>query len=159
MSCSTAAHVRRTYQAQKGFPVNPQSSISADNVASDTLPPGKVSLVTLCGRRNDGHRVPRRTLGAFRRFPEGYRVSAADIQNWLSIYIATAICCGFAITLTTLSLGADMVRERFWSMPWSLRRIIFFAPRTWWRWQRRYFLSVPVTLGIVGSFAASLNWG
>jgi hypothetical protein len=31
-------------------------------------------------------------------------------------------------------------------------------PRIWWRWQKLYLLSTPVTLGIIGYFAASLSW-
>jgi len=81
-----------------------------------------------------------------------------DIQNWLSIYLATAICCGFAITLTTLSLLADLIGERFWAGPWTAARGVLFLPRIWWRWQRRYFLSTPITLGIVSAFATSLSW-
>lgn len=81
-----------------------------------------------------------------------------EISNWVSIYLATAICCAFAISLTTASLAVEMLQERFWRQPWSRTRALLFVPRTWWRWQRRYFLSTPVTLGIVGSFAASLSW-
>jgi hypothetical protein len=84
-------------------------------------------------------------------------MSPLEISNWVSIYLATALCCTFAITLTTGSLIAEMIQERFWRQPWTRARVVLFVPRTWWRWQRRYFLSTPVTLGIVGSFAASLN--
>lgn len=85
-------------------------------------------------------------------------MSSIEIGNWVSIYLATAICCAFAITLTTLSLATEMFRERFWRQPWTRVRILLFVPATWWRWQRRYFLSTPVTLGIVGGFAATLSW-
>jgi hypothetical protein len=30
--------------------------------------------------------------------------------------------------------------------------------KAWWRWQKSYLLSTPVTLGIVGFFAASMSW-
>ena len=85
-------------------------------------------------------------------------MSPTEIQNWVSIYLATAICCGFAITLTTLSVGSEMVGERFWRAPWTPTRLALFLPRTWWRWQRRYLTSTPVTLSIVGSYAATLSW-
>jgi hypothetical protein len=85
-------------------------------------------------------------------------MSPSEISNWISIYLATAICCAFAITLTTCSLMAEMIQERFWQQPWDGTRVFLFVPRTWWRWQRRYFLSTPVTLSIVGGFATTLNW-
>lgn len=83
-------------------------------------------------------------------------MTSIEISNWVSVYLATAIWCAFAISLTTTSFALEMLQKRFWRQPWS--RTGALVPRTWWRWQRRYFLSTPVTLGIVGSFAASLSW-
>jgi len=87
-----------------------------------------------------------------------FTMSPIEISNWVSIYLATAICCAFAIVLTTISVAIEMIGQRFWREPWRARRAILFVPHTWWRWQRRYFLSTPVTLGVAGSFAASLTW-
>ena len=85
-------------------------------------------------------------------------MTALEISNWVSIYMATVICCAFAITLTTGSIIVEMAQESFWRQPWNRAQLVLFLPRTWWRRQRRYLLSTPVTLGIVGGFAASLNW-
>jgi hypothetical protein len=85
-------------------------------------------------------------------------MTALDLQNWISLYLATAMCCGFAIVLTTLTVASDMYRERVWLGNWNASRMALFVPRTWWRWQRRYFMSTPMTLGIVSAYALSLSW-
>ncbi|WP_347340899.1 hypothetical protein [Sphingomonas lacusdianchii] len=39
-----------------------------------------------------------------------------------------------------------------------MRGAALFLPKVWWRWQKLYLLSTPVTLFIVGWFAATLRW-
>jgi len=85
-------------------------------------------------------------------------VTANEFHNWVAIYLATAICCGFAITLTTGTVAYEMVRNRVWQQEWTICSAVLLLPRIGWRWQRRYFLSTPVTLAIVGYFATSLTW-
>ncbi|MDO6414421.1 hypothetical protein Q4F19_08510 [Sphingomonas sp. BIUV-7] len=83
-----------------------------------------------------------------------------ELQNWLAIYAATFACCVIALTLSTASVGYELYRERIWSTidVRSPRTMLLFVPKIWWRWQRRYFLSTPVTLAIVSWFGATLSW-
>src|SRR3546814_6505378 len=59
-----------------------------------------------------------------------------------------------------LSIGmmlCAVYRERSWTAVTSWRAALLFVPRTWWRWQKLYLTSMPVTLAIVILFAASMN--
>jgi hypothetical protein len=53
---------------------------------------------------------------------------------------------------------SELHRERAWVGLSSAGDALRFVPKTWWRWQKRYLLSTPVTLVIVVSFAATLSW-
>lgn len=86
-------------------------------------------------------------------------LSALEIQNWFALYIAAGLCCAFAAVLSIATIVAQLYREQAWSKLASVRGVILFVPKTWWRWQKLYLLSAPVTLAIVGSFAATLSWG
>lgn len=86
-------------------------------------------------------------------------LSALEIQNWIAVYAAAGICCAFAMILSVATTAVELHRERAWSDFKSLRGIVLFIPKAWWRWQKLYMLSTPVTLAIVGSFAATLSWG
>ncbi|HEX7952747.1 MAG TPA: hypothetical protein VF523_06720, partial [Burkholderiales bacterium] len=77
-------------------------------------------------------------------------LSALEIQNWFALYIAAGFCCAFAVVLSTATTCAQLYRERAWSSFKSVRSAILFFPKTWWRWQKLYLLSTPVTLAIVG---------
>lgn len=74
------------------------------------------------------------------------------------IYAATAICCTFALVLSIDTVAAELYRERAWISIVGLKTFALIIPRIWWRWQKRYLLSTPVTLTIVGWFAATLDW-
>ncbi|OYZ99306.1 MAG: hypothetical protein B7X99_08560 [Rhizobiales bacterium 17-65-6] len=85
-------------------------------------------------------------------------LSPIEISNWLAIYAATGLCCGIAVILSVTISLAELYRERAWAGLNSASDVLRFVPKTWWRWQKRYLLSTPVTLMIVGSFAATLSW-
>lgn len=85
-------------------------------------------------------------------------MTAIEIQNWIAIYGATAVCCALATILAIISVGTDVFRERTWREVHDVKSAILFAPKLWWRWQKRYLLSTPVTLAIVAAFALSLDW-
>ena len=81
-----------------------------------------------------------------------------EIANWVSIYAATGICCAIAFALSVGTIAAELYRERAWTTITGVRSLAVFLPRMLWRWQQRYLLSTPVTLAIVGGFAATLDW-
>lgn len=83
-----------------------------------------------------------------------------ELQNWLAVYAATAACCVIAMALSVSTVAYELYRERIWTTVdlRSPRSVILFAPKIWWRWQRIYFLSTPVTLAIVTWFGATLSW-
>lgn len=85
-------------------------------------------------------------------------MSTNELQNWIAVYAATGVCCFFAMILSVTTVGIEVYRERVWRDVQDVRSAILFAPRLWWRWQKRYLLSTPVTLAIVGWFAATLDW-
>lgn len=85
-------------------------------------------------------------------------LSQAEIANWLALYAAAGVCCGLAVILSVARSIYDLYRERAWLGLKSTGDVLRFLPRTWWRWQKSYLLSTPVTLLIVGSFAATLTW-
>ena len=86
------------------------------------------------------------------------QLAPLEISNWIAIYLATGICCAIALTLSVGSVAIEMYRERAWTGITGVRSAILFVPRTWWRWQKRYFMSFPVTLGIATYFGLSLTW-
>ncbi len=85
-------------------------------------------------------------------------MTANEIANWIAIYVATGACCLIALCLSVTTVGIELVRERGWRQINDWRSLILFGPKVWWRWQKRYLLSTPVTLSIVGWFAATLDW-
>lgn len=85
-------------------------------------------------------------------------LTAVEISNWIAIYLAAGICCAIAMVLSVSMTLHGLWRDRASLDIRSFRGAVLFLPKTWWRWQKLYFLSTPVTLGIVGSFAASLSW-
>jgi len=86
-------------------------------------------------------------------------LSALELQNWLALYAAAGLCCAFAVVLSIVSIFVELYREEAWGNFRTFRSAILFLPKTWWRWQKLYLLSTPVTLGIVGAFAMTLSWG
>ena len=85
-------------------------------------------------------------------------LSPVEMQNWLALYAATGLCCAFATVFSIGTMLAQLHQERALSGGASLKGAVLLLPRTWWRWQKLYLLSTPVTLAIVGSFALTLSW-
>lgn len=86
------------------------------------------------------------------------QLTPTELGNWLALYTAASLCCGLAVLLSVVAVAVELHRERAWAGISSLRAALEFLPRTWWRWQKLYFLSMPATLGIVGAFALSMRW-
>lgn len=84
--------------------------------------------------------------------------SPIEIANWTAIYLATALCCGIAMTLSVSVTAHGLWKDRVWDELRSVRGAALFLPKIWWRWQKLYILSTPVTLGIVCWFGATLRW-
>lgn len=85
-------------------------------------------------------------------------LTQVEIGNWLALYVAVGLCCAIAVILSVTVLAMRLVRERAWTEVQDVRSAVLFLPRTWWRWQKLYFLSTPVTLAIVAWFGATLSW-
>lgn len=85
-------------------------------------------------------------------------LSQVEISNWIALYAAAGVCCGIAVMLSIASSLYELYRERAWVGLKSTGDVLRFIPRTWWRWQKLYLLSTPVTLLIVGSFAVKISW-
>jgi hypothetical protein len=81
-----------------------------------------------------------------------------ELANWMAIYAATGVCCFLATLLSAITVGYEVVREKTWPRRTDWKAMIAFGPMLWWRWQKRYLFSTPVTLAIVASFAATLDW-
>ncbi len=85
-------------------------------------------------------------------------LTAIEQANWMALYVAAGSCCVIAMALSCATTMVEVVRERGWSSVNSLRSAILFVPKIWWRWQKLYLTSMPVTLGIVILFATSMRW-
>ncbi|PBN42285.1 hypothetical protein [Sphingobium sp. D43FB] len=86
------------------------------------------------------------------------QLTAIELANWLALYLAAGLCCAIALALSCATTMVELYRERSWATVTSLRSAVLFVPRTWWRWQKLYLTSMPVTLGVVMLFAASMSW-
>lgn len=86
-------------------------------------------------------------------------LSPIELANWTALYLAAGLCCMIAVVLAALVTLADLRRDRAWTSITSWRGAVLFVPRTWWRWQKHYLTSAPVTLAIVGLFASTMRWG
>lgn len=86
------------------------------------------------------------------------RLTPIELANWLALYTAASLCCAIAIILSVIAVAVELHRERAWAGISSIRAALGFVPRTWWRWQKLYLLSMPATLGVVGAFALSMTW-
>lgn len=86
------------------------------------------------------------------------QLTPVEAANWMALYLATGICCAMAFALSSGMVLCAVYRERSWAAVTSLKAAILFVPRTWWRWQKLYLTSMPVTLAIVILFAGSMNW-
>lgn len=86
-------------------------------------------------------------------------VSAHDLSLWMSLYAATSLCCAIAVVLSVSYLGVCIAREKPWQTTSGWKAWLLLCPILWWRWQKTYLLTTPVTLGIVTLFSFSLPWG
>jgi hypothetical protein len=84
--------------------------------------------------------------------------SPVEIANWVAIYLAAGICCGIAMLLSVSVTAHGLWKDEVWQDLRTIRGAALLLPKAWWRWQKLYLLSTPVTLGIVGSFAATMSW-
>ena len=85
--------------------------------------------------------------------------SPVEIANWVAIYLAAGICCGIAMVMSVSVTLHELWQAKVWQDARTIRGAALLLPKTWWRWQKLYLLSTPVTLGIVCYFAATMNWG
>lgn len=84
--------------------------------------------------------------------------TALEIENWTALYVAAGVCCTIAMVISVTVTALQVCRERIWNDVRTRRQAMIFLPRLWWRWQKLYFLSTPVTLSTVAAFAFSLQW-
>lgn len=81
-----------------------------------------------------------------------------EIANWIAIYVAAGLCCAIALCLSVGVAAHGLWQDKAWTDLRTVRGAVLFLPKAWWRWQKLYLLSTPVTLAIVGWFAATLSW-
>jgi uncharacterized membrane protein (DUF2068 family) len=81
-----------------------------------------------------------------------------EIANWIAIYLAAGLCCAIALCLSVGVAAHGLWQDKAWTDVRTVRGAALFLPKAWWRWQKLYLLSTPVTLAIVGWFAATLSW-
>ena len=85
-------------------------------------------------------------------------LSAVELHNWIALYAAAGVCCALGMIMSLGLILVQLYREQAWATLTTGRGLLLFIPNTWWRWQKLYLLSTPVTLGIVGAFATTLAW-
>ena len=85
-------------------------------------------------------------------------MTQTELANWLAIYAATGLCCAVAIIMSVSTVVYELYRERASRTITDLRSAALVVPKIWWRWQKRYLFSTPVTLTIVGAFALTHDW-
>lgn len=84
-------------------------------------------------------------------------MSANDLQLWIGLYAAMGLCCALAAGLSAVRVVWLYHKDRsLW--PRGLTGWLLVAPRLWWRWQKVYLTTAPVTLGIIALYAATLPW-
>ncbi|RVT39616.1 hypothetical protein [Sphingobium algorifonticola] len=86
------------------------------------------------------------------------QLTHAEFSNWVALYVATGLCCAIAFALAAAKTAIDIYQESSWASVQSFGSLVLFVPKTWWRWQKNYLASTPVTLGVVSLFAASMSW-
>lgn len=84
--------------------------------------------------------------------------SQIEIANWIAIYLAAGMCCAIAMVLSVSVTLQGLWQDKAWQEVRSVRGAALFLPKAWWRWQKLYLLSTPVTLIIVSYFAATMTW-
>lgn len=84
--------------------------------------------------------------------------SQIEIANWIAIYLAAGTCCAIAMVLSVSVTLHGLWQDKAWQDVRSVRGAVLFLPKAWWKWQKLYLLSTPVTLIIVSYFAATMTW-
>lgn len=84
-------------------------------------------------------------------------MSQQDLQLWIEIYAAMGLICGLAAILSAIRV-AWLYRTDTSLRPSSVRDWVLAAPLAWWRWQKTYLTTAPVTLGIILLFGWTLPW-
>ena len=59
------------------------------------------------------------------------QLSPIEMANWLSLYVATAMCCAIAIVLSAGFLASQLYREQPWRQVNGFRAAVLFVPQTW----------------------------
>ena len=85
-------------------------------------------------------------------------LTQVELVNWVALYTATGLCCAIAMVLSISVASFRLYREQSWQDVRTVRGAVLSLPKAWWRWQKLYLLSTPVTLAIVVSFGLSLTW-
>ena len=85
-------------------------------------------------------------------------LSPVEMANWMALYAATGVCCMMAIGLSVGFAAHQLYREQPWRDIHGVWDAALLLPQVWWRWQKLYFCSTPVTLAIVAFFGLSLSW-
>jgi hypothetical protein len=108
-------------------------------------------------RREEASQLYHPCLG---RTKDMQQLTAIEITNWIALYVATFCCCIIALVLSVGVLIYDLSTDGTLRKPLPLTLLgrLMLAPRLWWRWQKLYLLSTPVTLMIIAYFALSLQW-
>ena len=86
------------------------------------------------------------------------RLSPVELANWMALYAATGILAMIAGFLAFGMLAGQLYREQAWRRIDGVRTAALFVPQTWWRWQKLYLRSTPVTMAIVMFFGSSMSW-
>lgn len=84
-------------------------------------------------------------------------MTANDLRLWIDLYAAMGLCCAIAAALSVsrvcwLYWHEPNLRPKGWKA-WTVA-----APLAWWRWQKVYLTTAPVTLGVIALYAATLPW-
>jgi hypothetical protein len=85
-------------------------------------------------------------------------MTALEIANWTSLYLATFILCGLTMILSLILWGHFVVTTAPWRGLATWHGRLLFIPKLWWKWQKLYLSGTPVILLVVAYFAANLNW-
>lgn len=75
-----------------------------------------------------------------------------ELANWTALYVATAVCCAIALSLSVPAALYQSLRGPDALAFATVRDRAFALPRLWWRWQKLYFTATPVVLAIVAFF-------
>lgn len=84
-------------------------------------------------------------------------MSRHDLNLWIDIYAAMGLCCAIAAILSALRV-VWLYRTDDCLHPVGMKGWVLAAPLLWWRWQKIYLTTAPVTLGIIVLFGWTLPW-